>query len=206
MLKQGGFNNVGDAVLRSGKLHLVGGFLMAGAPNRFGPSATDEPAVVVDGVQVGLSAGSTEIDQEKSPVLTYLKSLFTNDIDYIKILTGTEGGGYGVRGGHGVIEIHTASSSFSSPATGFLKSIFAKGFHVPPAFNMPDYTNKQVRNASYPDVRTTIYWNGDIITDKNGKASVNFFTADLPATYIVVVSGITENGYKVFKTATISRQ
>ncbi len=204
MLQKGGFNNIGDAILRSGKMHLVGGFLMAGAPNRFGPSATDEPTVVVDGVQVGLPEGGSI---EYSPVLAYLKTLSTNEIDYIKVLTGAEGGGYGVRGGHGVIEIHTTAKSFASAGVdGYLKSIYPQGFHVPPPFEMPDYKNKQIRIAGYPDMRKTIYWNGDIITDNNGKATINFFTADTPATYLVTISGITENGLKIFKTTTISRK
>jgi uncharacterized protein YfaS (alpha-2-macroglobulin family) len=71
---------------------------------------------------------------------------------------------------------------------------------------MPDYNNKEIKNSKNHDLRTTIYWNGDIFTDKDGKASVNFFTADAPATYIVIVRGITANGDKIYKTATINRR
>ncbi len=39
----------------------------------------------------------------------------------------------------------------------------------------------------------TIYWNPDVITDKDGKASIEFFNASSPGTYRVVVEGI--DGY-----------
>ena len=200
MLKSGGYNNVGQAVLRSGKMHLVGGYLMAGGPNRFGPSATDEPNVIVDGVQVPLPAGDPS---EVSPVLAYLKNLSTNEIEYIKVLTNAEGGGYGVRGGHGIIEIVTTSKS-TNVVTGVpLKTIYPQGFHVPPVFEMPDYTIRQIKNSKNADVRSTLYWNGDIVTDNNGKATCDFFTADMPASYVVTIAGISINGDRIYKTATI---
>ena len=200
MLKKGGYNNVGQAVLRSGKMHLVGGYLMAGSPNRFGPSPTDEPNVIVDGVQVSLPEGDPS---EVSPVLAYLKNLSTNEIDYVKVLTGTEGGGYGVRGGHGVIEIFTTSKSSNVGPGVALKTIYPRGFHVPPAFEMPDYTIKQIKNSKNPDVRSTLYWNGDMVTDNNGKATCDFFTSDMAGTYVITVTGLSINGDRIYKTASI---
>ncbi len=201
MLKRGGYNNVGQAVLRSGKMHLVGGYLMAGGPNRFGPSPTDEPNVIVDGVQVPLPEGDPS---EVSPVLAYLKNLSTNEIEYIKVLTNAEGGGYGVRGGHGIIEIVTTSKSTNVASGVALKTIYPQGFHVPPVFEMPDYTIKQIKNSKNADVRSTLYWNGDMVTDNNGKATCDFFTADMPATYVITITGISINGDRIYKTANIT--
>ncbi len=212
MIKQGGINNVGQAVMRSGKFHLLGGFLMSGGSNAFTPSVSDEPIVVMDGVQISLVAtdgtGTNQIPDatETSPVLSFLKTINTNEVDYIRLLTGTEGGIYGVRSGHGVIEIHSSTTVNDEIEFAGLKTIRPQGFHVPPAFNMPDYNIKELRKTKEPDLRTTVYWNADIVTDNDGKATINFFTADDPATYIITIAGITINGDVIYKTVTVNRK
>ena len=44
------------------------------------------------------------------------------------------------------------------------------------------------------DLRSTVYWNPDIITDENGKASVEFFNADGSGNYRVVAQGLEPAG------------
>jgi uncharacterized protein YfaS (alpha-2-macroglobulin family) len=44
------------------------------------------------------------------------------------------------------------------------------------------------------DLRSTIYWKPDLITDKDGNASVNYFNADGTGTYRVIVEGMDEKG------------
>jgi len=139
-------------------------------------------------------------------VLSFLNTLSPNDIDYIRVLTGPEGATYGLRGGHGVIEIHTANKLKNYASTNGIKTIIPQGFHVPQPFNMPDYHNKEIKYSKFPDQRTAIYWNGNIITDNDGKAIINFFTADMPAIYVVTVTGITATGNNICKTITISRK
>ena len=202
MLEQSGFNNIGLAVLQTGRFHLVSGYMMEGGPNGFAPSESDEPKVFMDGQEVSVSTDNIE----KSPVLTFLKTVPAEQIDYIKVLSGNEAGIYGVRGGHGVIEIHTASKASNHALGNGLKMVYPKGFYAPQPFDMPNYSKKEIKNSKSPDLRTTIYWNGDIITDKDGKSSVNFFTADIPATYVVTVTGISANGERIFKTTTLSRK
>ncbi|HYK47717.1 MAG TPA: hypothetical protein VEV83_21210, partial [Parafilimonas sp.] len=77
-------------------------------------------------------------------------------------------------------------------------------YHVSPRFQMPDYSVKEVKNASNPDPRTTIFWNANIVTDANGEANINFYTADKAANYTITVTGLTENGQLVYKRITIS--
>jgi hypothetical protein len=203
MLQKGGFNSVGDAMLGVPGVHLQQGLLVIGGVTAFSASATDEPIVVQNGVQIPLS-GTEGV--ESSPVLSFLKSLSSADIDYIKILTGPEGAIYGLRGGHGVIEVHSSGRLTNYASSNGLKTLYPKGFHVAPAFAMPDYKNNEIKYSKFPDLRTTIYWNGDIITDKDGKAAINFFTADTPATYVVTVTGVTANGDKIYKNIIISRK
>jgi uncharacterized protein YfaS (alpha-2-macroglobulin family) len=49
--------------------------------------------------------------------------------------------------------------------------------------------------TAFVDLRTTIYWNPNIITDKKGNASFEFFNADTKGNYRIVVEGIDENGH-----------
>jgi len=42
--------------------------------------------------------------------------------------------------------------------------------------------------------RKTIYWNPDIVTDKDGKATFEYFNAGTPGTYRVVIEGIDGDG------------
>ena len=84
---------------------------------------------------------------------------------------------------------------------GFLKP----GFYIDKPFEMPDYSNPQILKLKSSDLRKTIYWNGNIVTDKNGEASVEFFSADEATTYIGVIRGVTVNGDKIYQTFTISR-
>ena len=44
------------------------------------------------------------------------------------------------------------------------------------------------------DLRSTIYWNPNIITDKDGKASFEYFNADGKGTYRMVIEGIDADG------------
>lgn len=51
-----------------------------------------------------------------------------------------------------------------------------------------------VRNTSVSDLRSTIHWEPNIITDDRGKASFSFFAAAKPGTYTVVIEGTSLDG------------
>lgn len=65
------------------------------------------------------------------------------------------------------------------------------GFQAERSFYLPKYTPT---SAPGIDLRTTVYWNPDVITDDTGKASFQFYNADGLGTYKAVVEGIDENG------------
>jgi hypothetical protein len=75
-----------------------------------------------------------------------------------------------------------------------LKVFYARGYYTTPKFQEPDYDKKEIRNSLYPDQRLTIYWNGNLVTDNHGKASLQFFTADSPIKYSVCLIGLTAGG------------
>ncbi|HTD41933.1 MAG TPA: TonB-dependent receptor plug domain-containing protein [Mucilaginibacter sp.] len=68
-----------------------------------------------------------------------------------------------------------------------------KGYFRAKTFYTPKYTHAKRDGEPY-DLRSTIYWNPNVITDKDGKASFEYFNADTRGTYRVVVEGIDDNG------------
>ena len=58
------------------------------------------------------------------------------------------------------------------------------------------------------DTRSTIDWESNIITDKNGQATISFYAADKPTVYTLIIEGSDGNGnigYKMER-ITISKQ
>jgi len=64
-----------------------------------------------------------------------------------------------------------------------------EGYCVRKEFYVPNYDNPEVREDSTPDLRSTIYWNPVIRTNKEGRAQINFFTADNAGSYSYVLEG-----------------
>ncbi len=67
-----------------------------------------------------------------------------------------------------------------------------KGFYVAKTFYSPKYSTPQTTDIA--DTRNAVYWNPDITTNQDGKASFEYFNAGTKGTYRVVVEGIDSNG------------
>jgi len=103
---------------------------------------------------------------------------------------------YGMRGGGGVLLITTKRGGPNYNYTHYAPGIIVynpKGYYKSRVFYAPRYDNPKT-NTAMSDLRSTIYWNPDIITDNEGKASFDFFNADGKGTYRVVVEGIDSDG------------
>jgi hypothetical protein len=62
-------------------------------------------------------------------------------------------------------------------------------------FYVPKYIVPKSYTYSPPDLRTTIYWNPKVITDKaTGKATVDFYNADGKGNYRVELEGLDDDG------------
>ena len=72
-------------------------------------------------------------------------------------------------------------------------SLTPKGYYLAREFYSPDYSITTV-NKALPDLRSTIYWSPNIMTDKTGKASLNFYTAGEHRTYKVVIEELDSRG------------
>jgi len=67
-------------------------------------------------------------------------------------------------------------------------------FTLPKQFYRPRYTVKNNTAAIGTDLRSTIHWEPNMVTDTAGKATISFFSADRPANYTVVIQGTDLNG------------
>ena len=71
--------------------------------------------------------------------------------------------------------------------------ISPQGFYKAREFYSPKYDHP-IPNSERADLRTTIFWKPNLVTGKDGSASFDFYNADGPASYRVVVEGIDEKG------------
>lgn len=55
-------------------------------------------------------------------------------------------------------------------------------------FYSPRYTSP-AQETVFPDLRQTVYWNPEVVTDANGEALVSFYTSESSSGYLVVVQG-----------------
>jgi hypothetical protein len=69
-------------------------------------------------------------------------------------------------------------------------------------FYSPAYETADQYNSRLPDFREVLFWSPGIITSKQGKRDVTFYTGDRPGKYTVVVQGISAHGKVGATTAT----
>ncbi len=135
-----------------------------------------DPLVLVDGVITDLAA---------------LRSISPYDVDKVDVLKGSSAAIFGSRGANGVIAVYTKRGRFMKRGEITFQML---GYVKTREFYVPDYENPE--NIALPavDNRATIYWNPEIITDKNGSATVEFFTSDSDEKFNITVEGISLNG------------
>lgn len=72
-------------------------------------------------------------------------------------------------------------------------SLHYEGLQMKRQFHSPVYS-RQTESDRMPDQRHLLHWNPNIITDDSGKHQEEFFTSDVPGTYVVVVQGLNKEG------------
>ncbi|MES2278724.1 MAG: MG2 domain-containing protein [Bacteroidota bacterium] len=126
-----------------------------------------------------------------------LDDISPSDVESVEVLrTIAYTGIYGMRGGGGVLVITTkrggSDTDFKRYAPGIV-TYAPKGYYRSREFYAPKYDDPKT-NANVGDLRTTIFWKPNIVTDKDGNASVEFFNADGKGNYRVVIEGIDNDG------------
>lgn len=117
------------------------------------------------------------------------------DVEGVEILKGSSASIYGMQGGGGVIIVTSKMPGIRKnpvyTADGVL-TFYPKGYYKTREFYMPNYDGP-ISNQNIPDLRTTIYWQPNIIV-KDGKASFEFFNSDGKGLYKITLEGIDLNG------------
>lgn len=92
------------------------------------------------------------------------------------------------------VEITTVSGSGpfmrKTPGIYLYKPVFpfiSKEFYSP-RYSSPD------EPTPYPDFRSTIYWNSNVITNEKGEALLNFYTSENKSSYLMLMQGIDMKG------------
>jgi hypothetical protein len=121
-----------------------------------------------------------------TPTDLYVNYLTVQDIKGIEVRYILTAGRFDIILLH--VTTHSGNGKFykHTPGTYAYKPI---PFSAPMAFYRPRYTVKNQTTAFGTDLRSTIHWEPNIITDKDGKATVSFFSADKTSTYSVIVEG-----------------
>lgn len=127
----------------------------------------------------------------------FLSSINPNDVETIEILkSGANTAIYGSRGGGGVIIITTKRGENNRGYKNYAPGIAGynpKGYYKGREFYSPNYDDPKI-NSKIADLRTTIYWNPNVISDSTGKASVEFYNSDGTGNYKAIVEGINVDG------------
>jgi len=140
---------------------------------------TDEPMVMVDGVPVFDNNKIFEVDPLKIKRVDVLPERVFNGATVFE----------------GLVNLTTYKGDMSSfelnPKAVLLDY---DGLQLQRQFYSPVYDSGEERSSRLPDFRNALYWNPDLTTAADGKASAGYFTSDMPGKYIGVLQGISNNG------------
>jgi len=126
-----------------------------------------------------------------------LNDLSVYDIESIDVFKGANAAVFGARGLNGVISITTRRAKQHrrmQPDDPDFTVFTPFGYQKPTEFYAPRYETNETPQSPVSDFRTTIFWKPDVIISDAGEASFEFYTADFPTTYSVVIEGITGDG------------
>jgi hypothetical protein len=127
---------------------------------------------------------------------SFLSSISVNDVAYIKVFRPPF---YGASGGSaGAIAIYTrrGSDAASTPGKG-LASNSVSAYSAIRQFYSPNYSSFSKTNEQ-KDLRTTLYWNPQVITTPlKNKAVISFYNNDVSKSFRVVIEGMSRDGRMV---------
>lgn len=129
-----------------------------------------------------------------------LNTININDIGSIEVLrTISYMSIYGSQSGPGGVILLTSKTGdelnkarYNEPIPG-LVTYMPIGYSKIRTFYSPQYDDPKT-NQAIADQRSTIYWNPNIVTDKSGNASFEYFNAGGKGSYRVIIEGIDVDG------------
>lgn len=157
------------------------------------------PGVEVDGEQVSIRGSGGNplfvIDGIQTDHIEDIIYLNVTDVEEILLYKGASAAIFGSQGGNGAIAFTLKKGyearSLAPPSLVYTTPL---GFQKPTEFYVPRYEVDSILQQTKRDLRTTVYWNPELIPDSTGQVTVNFYTADNPNDYTVEVEGLGHNG------------
>lgn len=121
----------------------------------------------------------------------------TYEVLFIDVIKDGRAAIFGLRGANGVIAIYTgprdASSYERKPG---IINFELEGFYRAREFYSPK-RSYEYQSAGIPDLRTTLYWNPELIIQDDSK-EISLITSDRVGSYKVVLNGVSQNGSPIF--------
>jgi len=154
---------------------------------RFMGFGGNSPLFIVDGMMIEST--------EEFPAFEQLPPV--SDIAQVDILNPIQAAAYGTKAFAGAIVIYTKTIEDYKDDDKYRKdiqNISPLGYQQPSEFYAPKYDTPEKRNAQTPDLRTTIHWQPVVKTNEQGEASFEFYTADEPMSYTVIIEGLANDG------------
>jgi hypothetical protein len=96
-----------------------------------------------------------------------------------------------VVGGY-TVSIYTKPGFYKKKELFYKQTVQLKGYYQAREFFSPKYSKPQ--EIEKLDLRTTIFWKPNIVTDSDGEATVTFFNADQTAKVRIIAEGISDRG------------
>ncbi|MES2872369.1 MAG: carboxypeptidase-like regulatory domain-containing protein [Bacteroidota bacterium] len=145
-------------------------------------------SIFLDGMQIEATFLNNIVPSEVESVEIFLK----DDLGLVNRTYGT----------NGVLSIYTKKDAKKTVTAEDLKKLFPpnnvltftpQGFSKTREFYSPKYPTPESRTTG-SDLRTTVYWNPRIFTDKNGNMSFEFYNGDNKGTYKAILEGTDIDG------------
>jgi len=139
--------------------------------------------------------GAPQIYIDEMPAdVSFASSINVSDIAYIKAFRPPFMGG--TNGANGAIAIYTRRGDDVKPEPGKgMSASRIEGYTAIKEFYIPKYYSQFVAPDADKDVRTTIYWNPNLVVDpKKGQVLVSFYNNDVTDAFRVVIQGMTLDG------------
>ncbi len=197
-LEKAGKMTLGDLLYKN-----IPGFVLkpskAEFPRHYYYIDTRRAHLVIDGISVD-QVKTSDISTEEY-YKDFLNNYSAEDIKGIEVmLSGEHEIGYQVFIGplanpfdHTWIEITTRGGKgpffTRTPGTYMYKPI---AFTLPKKFYSPKY--KPGSKADMTDIRSTVFWEPNLVTNEKGEASLSFYTADNPGNYTITIEGADMRG------------
>ena len=126
-------------------------------------------------------------------------------VESIDIFKSSSSAIFGMRGAGGAISITTRrGENHEFIDNNFNTATFSSaGYQKPVEFYSPKYDTPESKRLGVPDFRSTIFWKPDLLVPADGKTSFEFYTADSPTTYSVVIEGLSDDGRIIRQVETI---